>query len=84
MSKKMKFVINVKPNKKKKNKENIELTKILRKPPPNFQHYVKKMEAETKKWFSYKKTCSLFPHLEYQAKAYVFVPYNYLKQITMI
>ena len=29
--------------------------KILRKFQPNFQHYVKKIEAQAKKWFSYKK-----------------------------
>ena len=36
------------------------LRKILRKFQPNFQHYVKKTEAQAKKkWFSYKnkKTC---------------------------
>ena len=25
---------------------------------PNFQHFVKKIEAHAKKWFSYKKTCT--------------------------
>ena len=34
-----------------------KLRKILRKSQPNFQHYVKKIEAEAEKWFSYKKTC---------------------------
>ena len=42
-------MLNLIIKKKKTIKENIELTKILRKPPPNFQHYVKKMEAQTKK-----------------------------------
>ena len=28
---------------------------MLRKSQPNFQHYVKKIGAQTKKWFSYKK-----------------------------
>ena len=28
---------------------------MLRKSQPNFQHYIKKIEAQTKKWFSYKK-----------------------------
>ena len=31
------------------------LRKILGKFQPNFQHYVKKIEAQVKKWFSYKK-----------------------------
>ena len=31
------------------------LRKILRKSQPDFQHYVKKIEAQAKKWFSYKK-----------------------------
>ena len=31
------------------------LRKILRKFQPNFQHYAKKIEAQAKKWFSYKK-----------------------------
>ena len=35
-----------------------KLRKILRKPQPNFQHYVKEIEAQAKKWFSYKKTCT--------------------------
>ena len=31
---------------------------MLRKSLPNFQHYIKKIEAQAKKWFSYKKkTC---------------------------
>ena len=35
-----------------------KLRKKLRKTQPNFQHYVKKIEARAKKWFSYKKkTC---------------------------
>ena len=34
------------------------LRKILRKFQPNFQHYVKKIEAQAKKWFSYKKRVS--------------------------
>ena len=32
-----------------------KLRKKLRKTQPNFQHYVKKIEARAKKWFSYKK-----------------------------
>ena len=28
---------------------------MLRKSLPNFQHYIKKIEAQAKKWFSYKK-----------------------------
>ena len=39
-------------------KENIK-TKILRKSPPNFYHFVKEIEAGAKKWFPYKRTCSL-------------------------
>ena len=31
------------------------LRKISTKFQPNFQHYVKKIEAQAKKWFSYKK-----------------------------
>ena len=31
------------------------LRKILRKSQPNFQHQVKKIEAQAKKWFSKKK-----------------------------
>ena len=31
------------------------LRKILRKIQPNFEHYVKKIEIQAKKWFSYKK-----------------------------
>ena len=31
------------------------LIKILRKFQPNFQHYVKKIVAQAKKWFSYEK-----------------------------
>ena len=31
------------------------LRKVLRKFQPNFWHYVKKIEAQAKKWFSYKK-----------------------------
>ena len=31
---------------------------MLRKSQPNFQHYVKKIETQTKKWVSYKKTNS--------------------------
>ena len=27
---------------------------MLRRSQPNFQHYVKKIEAQAKKWFSYK------------------------------
>ena len=30
---------------------------MLRKSRPNFQHYVKKIEAKAKKGFSYEKTC---------------------------
>ena len=33
-----------------------KLRQMLRKSQPNFQHYVKKIEAQEKKWFSYKKT----------------------------
>ena len=33
------------------------MRKILRKFDPNFQHYVKKIEAQAKRCFSYKKTC---------------------------
>ena len=29
------------------------LRKILRKFQPNFQHYVKKIEPQAKKWFTY-------------------------------
>ena len=29
---------------------------ILRKSQPNFLHYVEKIEAQAKKWFSYKKS----------------------------
>ena len=32
--------------------------KILRKSQPGLKHYVKKIEAQTKKWFSYEKTCN--------------------------
>ena len=32
---------------------------MLRKFQPNFQHYVKKIEAQAKRWFSYKKTVYL-------------------------
>ena len=43
----------------KENKE-LKIEKILRKSQPNFQRYVKKIEAQAKKWFSYeRKTCSL-------------------------
>ena len=31
------------------------LRKILRAFQPNFYHYVKKIDAQAKKWFSYKK-----------------------------
>ena len=31
---------------------------MLRKSQPNFQHYVKKIETQVKKWVSYKKTNS--------------------------
>ena len=31
---------------------------MLRKSHPNFQHYVKKIKAQAKKWFSYKKVQS--------------------------
>ena len=31
------------------------LRKILSKFQPNFQHYVKKIETQAKKWFSYKE-----------------------------
>ena len=31
------------------------LRKVLRKFQPNFWHYAKKIEAQVKKWFSYKK-----------------------------
>ena len=31
------------------------LRKLLRKPQPSFKHYVKKIEAQGEKWFSYKK-----------------------------
>ena len=30
---------------------------MLRKSQSNFQDYVKKIEAQEKKWFSYKKMC---------------------------
>ena len=43
----------------KENKE-LKIEKILRKSQPNFQRYLKKIEAQAKKWFSYeRKTCSL-------------------------
>ena len=43
----------------KENKE-LKIEKILRKSQPNLQRYVKKIEAQAKKWFSYeRKTCSL-------------------------
>ena len=43
----------------KENKE-LKIEKILRKSQPNFQRYVKKIEVQAKKWFSYeRKTCSL-------------------------
>ena len=38
----------------KENKE-MKLRKILRKCQPNFWHYVKEIEAQVKKLFSYKK-----------------------------
>ena len=31
---------------------------MLRKSQPNFEHYVKKIETQAKKWVSYKKTNS--------------------------
>ena len=41
------------------------LRKILRKFQPNFWHYVKKIEAQAKKWFSYKKKRVLQQHMKY-------------------
>ena len=40
-------------------KENIKikLKNSIKKSQPNLYHYVKKIEAQAKKWFSYKKTC---------------------------
>ena len=36
----------------KENKE-VKGKKIIKKSQPNFQHYVKKIEVQAKKWFSY-------------------------------
>ena len=36
------------------------LRKILRTFQPNFYHYVKKIDAQAKKWFSYKKNPCIF------------------------
>ena len=30
---------------------------MLGKPQPKIQHFVKKIETQAKKWFSYKKAC---------------------------
>ena len=52
--------VSVEPIKQKitENKD-IKVKKKFRKSQPYFQHYVQKIEAQAKKWFSYKKTCSI-------------------------
>ena len=39
---------------------NVKWVPRLRKPQPNFQYYVKKVEAQAKEWFPYKKACVKF------------------------
>ena len=42
---------------------------MLRKSQPDFERHVKKIEAQAKKWFSYKKTCSSFgPVFDFASK----------------
>ena len=36
----------------------MKVKKTLRKFQPNSQYYVKKIEAQSKEWFSYKKACT--------------------------
>ena len=48
------------------------LTKILRKFQPNFQNYVKKIEAWAKKQFSYKKTCQKLEKQKMNKKSTLF------------
>ena len=48
------------------------LTKILRKFQPNFQNYVKKIEAWSKKQFSYKKTCKKLEKQKMNKKSTLF------------
>ena len=51
-------------SKKLKKIKQIEVKTILGKSQPNFQLYVKKNEAEAKKWSSFKTTCILFYKLK--------------------
>ena len=39
------------------------VTKNILKSSANFKHYVKKIEAQAKKWFLYKKTCNALKSL---------------------
>ena len=39
---------------------NVKWVPLLRKPQPNFQYYVKKVEAQAKEWFPYKKACQIY------------------------